>query len=99
MSGAWAGGSTRAWRKTRAAVLARDRYRCRLDVGRGCAKHGRPCPGVCSSVATVVHHTRGKAVTGDDPAHLVASCAPCNGHIGEPARSANVARAAPVDWF
>ena len=56
------------------AVLQRDGYTCqvRLDV--------------CTHHATCVHHTEGRAVTGDDPAYLVASCAPCNGKVGDPAR-------------
>lgn len=74
MSGAWTSGSTRAWRRTRAAVLVRDGHRCQL----------RP-PG-CTLVATHVHHTRGRAVTGDDPAYLVAACEHCNLAIGDPAR-------------
>ena len=73
MSRAWAGGSTRRWRKIRAAVLARDGYRCRLRI-----------EDVCTSVATEAHHTRGRSVTGDDPRYLVAACGPCNRHIGDP---------------
>lgn len=75
--GAWDGGSTRRWRRTRAAVLAANRRenggRCVVQVA-----------GVCTVRATCVHHTRGRAVTGDDPDFLVASCKPCNLHIGEP---------------
>jgi 5-methylcytosine-specific restriction endonuclease McrA len=40
--GRWAGGSTRAWRKTRAVVLQRDNYTCTT-------------PG-CNEPATEVHH-------------------------------------------
>lgn len=32
MSTSWSGGSTRAWRKLRAFVLVRDRYRCQVPV-------------------------------------------------------------------
>lgn len=98
MSRAWAGGSTTAWRKTRAMVLARDGYRCKVDVGTMCPKHHHPCPGVCTRRATVVHHTKGRAVTGDDPQFLAAACAPCNGHIGEP-KQTNQARPTPIGWF
>ena len=64
---AWTGGSTRAWRKLRLLILARDSHRCRLQV-----------PAVCTWEATQVAHVHGKAVTGDDPRYLVASCRACN---------------------
>lgn len=73
MSRAWAKGSSRAWRRVRAAVLARDGQVCRVQI-----------PGVCTGHATHVHHTLGRRVTGDDPAYLVASCKACNLHLGEP---------------
>lgn len=85
MSG-WNGqGSTRAWRTLRAAVLARDRHTCQLQI-----------PGVCVQRSTPmhVHHTLGKE-RGDNPAHLVAACAPCNLHVGDPARG-NDPPAAPI---
>jgi hypothetical protein len=47
-------------------VHERDGYRCRLQLDG------------CTTRATTAHHTNGKAI-GDDPAHLVAACAPCNG--------------------
>ncbi|HEU4425189.1 MAG TPA: hypothetical protein VFR67_21885 [Pilimelia sp.] len=75
MSGSWAGGSTRAWRRIRAHVLARDGHHCRLRL-----------PGVCTGAATHVHHTHGRAATGDDQAYLVAACAPCNLKIGDPSK-------------
>ncbi|MHA6626900.1 HNH endonuclease [Pseudonocardia sichuanensis] len=73
MSKAWAGGSTRAHRRARAHVLERDGYRCQLRI-----------PGICTTVATQAHHTLGKAVTGDEPAHMVASCQACNLKVGDP---------------
>lgn len=73
MSRTWVGGSTRAWRVLRARVLARDGYLCRLKLA-----------GVCTTAATHVHHTLGKAITGDDPDYLVAACAPCNLKTGDP---------------
>jgi hypothetical protein len=75
MSRNWAAGSTTAWRKTRLEILARDRWRCRLRI-----------EGVCTTVATCVHHVAGRGVTGDDPRYLVASCAPCNLATGDPVR-------------
>lgn len=87
MSRSWAGGSTRRWRNIRRGVLLANananRGRCRLDVGKECARHGRPCPGVCTGTADTVHHARGKQ-HGDDPRYLVACCAACNLHVGQP---------------
>ncbi|XTZ16408.1 HNH endonuclease [Micromonospora echinospora] len=82
MSRSWKGGSTRAWRRTRALVLLRDGYQCRAHADGWCAR----VPGVhvCTEHATQVHHTLGRSTTGDDPAHLVAACASCNRHIGDP---------------
>lgn len=82
--GGWEGGSTRAWRRVRAAVLRRDGYRCRAHADGWCARAGRPGPHRCTGLATHAHHVRGRSRTGDDPAHIVASCSTCNLHIGEP---------------
>lgn len=71
----WQGGSTRAWRRTRALVLARDAYSCRLKV-----------PGVCTIEATCVHHVLGRKASGDDERYLIASCEPCNLSTGDPTR-------------
>lgn len=79
MSRAWRGGSTTAWRRTRAAVLADNRAR----NGGACTARVSPD---CTGVADQVHHTKGRAVTGDDPRYLVAVCRACNLHIGEPGR-------------
>ncbi|WKU03856.1 hypothetical protein [Micromonospora sp. HUAS LYJ1] len=62
------------------------------DAGKGCRAHldgwCAQVPGIhqCTDTQDVAHHTLGKAVTGDDPRHLVAACAACNLHIGDPAR-------------
>jgi len=56
-------GSTRAWRRTRAAVLARDGRRCRY----------------CGKWANTVDHVVPRARGGtDQPSNLVAACWPCN---------------------
>ncbi len=75
MSKAWEGGSTRAWRKLRLEILARDNWKCRIRI-----------PEKCTGEATQVHHTLGRKVTGDDPAHLESACAPCNRAVGEPGK-------------
>jgi len=80
MSRSWKSGSTPAWRKLRARVLATNRRdnqgRCQLAR-----------PGVCTGQATQVHHTVGRAVSGDDPAYLMAVCRECNLAVGEPKRT------------
>lgn len=87
MSKSWAGGSTRAWRRTRLLVLARDGWRCRIRTpGTWKTRDGQMRR--CLGRADCVHHTRGKAVTGDDPQYLIAACGPCNLKLGNPARNA-----------
>lgn len=80
MSAGWGGGSTRKWRRIRAEVLEENRRtnggRCRVGV-----------EGVCTGEATQVHHTLGIRVTGDDRRYLIATCAACNRHIGDPLRN------------
>lgn len=77
MSKAWAAGSTYKWRTLRARVLAANRVenqgRCVVQL-----------PEVCTGQADQVHHTVGRAVSGDDPRFLVAVCGACNRAIGEP---------------
>lgn len=85
MSRSWAGGSTRAHRRARAHVLARDGNRCQLRLDG------------CKTVADCAHHTLGKAVTGDDPDHMIAACTPCNLAVGDP-RAADPAPR-PGTWF
>ncbi len=69
----WPNGSTTRWRKTRQQVLERDRHRCMLRI-----------PGICTEIATHVHHTESRSLVGDNPDYLVAACAPCNWHTGDP---------------
>jgi 5-methylcytosine-specific restriction endonuclease McrA len=52
-----------AWRKVRAQILARDRYRCAY------------CGGPAGSVDHVLSKVDGGS---DDPSNLVASCKSCN---------------------
>ena len=77
MSRAWSGGSTWRWRLIRAGVLATNQAatggRCQLGI-----------PDVCTGTADCVHHTLGRAVTGDDPRFLLAVCTACNLHVGQP---------------
>jgi 5-methylcytosine-specific restriction endonuclease McrA len=86
MSTAWRGGSTRSWRKVRAGVLLRDGHACQLAID-----------GTCTGRATTVHHVLGKAM-GDDPAHLVASCAPCNLKVGDPRGAADPPPTRSTRW-
>lgn len=88
MSRGWAGGSTRAWRRTRAAVLLHNLLtnggRCQLALPgtwRTRAGQLRRCLGR----ADCVHHPHGKA-RGDDPRLLMAVCTPCNLKVGDPTR-------------
>lgn len=86
----WANGSTRAWRALRASIFARDNGLCRTHADGWCVR-SNAAPHACVGRAPLhgptaghAHHTRGRAVTGDDPAHIVWSCRPCNLAIGEP---------------
>lgn len=64
-------GSTRAWRRVRAAVLERDGHVCQVQL---------VCDG---ATATVVDHIRPVIEGGsDDPTNLRASCQPCNARRG-----------------
>lgn len=91
MSRGWQGGSTRRGRKIRAEILAKNQRensgRCQLGI-----------PGVCTRVATVVHHTLGKSVTGDDPRYQVATCARCNQHVGDPMASPDPPAVGVTQW-
>lgn len=77
MSKGWETGSTRAWRKLRAARLDLDQHTCQLAY-----------PGRCLGRATTVHHLdgvkRGKIQPID---RLRSACAPCNQHAGDPTQT------------
>ncbi len=87
---AWTKGSTRRWRLIRAYVLSRDGYRCRAHADGWCARssdRAHTCTGraeLSGPHAGHAHHTKGRAKTGDNPDHIVAACAACNLHIGDP---------------
>lgn len=85
ISASWAGGSTRQWRRVRAAVLARDANRCQVQTD------------ACTTIATCVHHLDGRSVTGDDPSRLVASCTPCNLKLGDV--RTNDPQPRPTKWW
>lgn len=87
MSRAWAAGSTRAWRRLRAQILARDGYACQVRL-----------PGVCTHRATCAHHVLGRAVTGDAPEFLVAACSACNLALGDPSDSPDPAPQPVTTW-
>jgi 5-methylcytosine-specific restriction endonuclease McrA len=95
MSG-WSGGSTRSWRRIRAAVLERDLARARRTGEPWCRLR---VPGVCVQVSEPmhVHHVHGKA-HGDDTAHLLAACQPCNLHIGDPTKNNEPAITPVTNW-
>jgi hypothetical protein len=102
MPAGWQGGSTTAWRRTRANVFGQDGYRCRVaDVLAGrhlparlrqaqpwfhLLKVSKHCTGRDITKLTA-HHIRGKRVTGDDPKFLVTACAQCNLGMGDPSAS------------
>jgi hypothetical protein len=99
MSRSWKGGSTRAWRRLRAWILYVR------DVGKGCRAHREgwceragAAPHTCTDRGEVAHHTLGKAVTGDDPAHIVAACAVCNLAIGDPSAAADPPGRSATQW-
>lgn len=82
----WGGrGSTRRWRQTRARTLARDGYTCRIKGPR------------CTTVATEVHHIRGRGVSEQDR-DLVAACSWCNGWLGDPTASTDPAPRPRTAW-
>lgn len=83
----WPNGSTRKYRETRAFVLERDGYRCRLQF-----------EGICTTVATDAHHTGPREVTGDDPEKMIAACHPCNVKAGDPRKGPDPAPRGRTQW-
>jgi 5-methylcytosine-specific restriction endonuclease McrA len=92
MSKAWAKGSTRAWRRTRLAVLNRDGWICQLCHQRIDPRLRPPNPRSAS-----VHHLDGK-VYGDDPTRLVAAHRLCNLAAGDPTAAPDPAPRPMTRW-
>ena len=90
---AWAQGSTSAWRKLRAEVLAANRR----NTGGACQLKYSPN---CTNVATHVHHKTGAQVTGVivSPKDLLATCSTCNLSYGDP-RKHTPAEVSLPDWM
>lgn len=108
MSRSWAAGSTAEWRRTRAAVIARDGRRCRMaDLAAGTLyRHLRIYAGLAtvssgctggSPESLQAHHVLGRSATGDDPRFLIAACRACNLATGDPAAKDPPHRAM-TDW-
>jgi hypothetical protein len=98
MSQSWANGSTRQWRRIRDAILHRDKlagYLCRAHEEGWC--NHKPGPHTCTTRPTEGHHTRGRALTGDNPDFIVASCKACNLHIGDPTTGIQPIHTNPAD--
>ena len=81
-SKAWRSKNTRAWRRVRLAVLDRDKWICQLCKQPIDPRLKHPHP-----MSAQVHHTLGRAVSGDDPRYLVAAHRACNVAEGEPGRT------------
>lgn len=95
MSKSWAGGSTRAWRKVREFVLARDGYQCQVRLP-GCSGRAPLTGG--PGVAGHAHHTLGREVSGDDVRWIVAACVSCNLKIGDPTKRPDPAPKPRTNW-
>lgn len=68
-------GSTRAWRRVRAYVLARDGYACQRIV----STTGQRCLAPATDAGHIVAHALGGT---DHPDNLRAECLPCNRTAG-----------------
>lgn len=104
MSRGWAGGSTRAWRRTRVRVLVRDGQRCRCHADGWCDRSGAG-PHECTGRAELggphaghAHHVNGRAVTGDDERFILAACRACNLAIGRPGAAADRPNEGVTKW-
>lgn len=100
MSRAWARGSTRRWRRIRAAKLldnlVNNGGRCQLALpGTWTTRTGQVRQ--CAGQADCVHHPHGKA-RGDDPDLLMATCTPCNLRVGDPTTTPDPEPAPRTQW-
>ena len=88
MSKAWAGGSTRAWRRYRRTILNRDAHQCRLQL-----------PG-CRTIATEVHHLDGvrAGLMPTNSERCIAACQPCNGKAGDPTTTSPPPAPPSTNW-
>lgn len=73
-------GSTRAWRRTRAYVLARDGWTCRTCRTPLCP---RQCTPPCPTCPEAGHITPRARHGSDDPTNLIAQCRHCNLTLGD----------------
>lgn len=78
----------------RGIVLDRDKGLCRIRL-----EPWGPNPDQrCQVRADCVHHTKGRAATGDDPAFMIAACTPCNLRIGDPTSIADPEPSRHTEW-
>lgn len=106
MSLAWKGGTTRRWaQQVRPVVLERNR----VERGGVCelayqgtwlvvTPAGKPEERRCTKIPTQVHHTLGRAITGDDPRYLVATCRNCNLRAGDPSKAGDPVAKPVSQW-
>lgn len=95
------GGTTRAWTRTREAVLLRDRYICQIAIaGEWRTKEGKKRR--CLVRADCAHHIHGwsrcAGCKQDLLSHLQAACTPCNLKVGEP-KQPKVKGRSSTKWF
>lgn len=81
-SRSWPNGSTRAYRKARDHVLDRDGWTCQL-CGKPIDRRLRSRHPMSGSA----HHTGDRALTGDNPRHMVAAHLLCNQQAGDPRKT------------
>jgi len=92
-----AGGSTRAWRRMVAYVLARDGHLCQRVVDEHGTRCGRPAT-TCGHI--IARYLWPDGVPGvDDPTNLRAECVRCNmSHGGRVSQALQAARGASREW-
>ena len=74
-------------------MLDRDDWICRL-----CGQPIDPRLAYPHPLSAAVHHTLGRAVTGDDPRYLEAAHKVCNERAGDPTRAADPPPVSMTDW-